>query len=222
MLYDRKSALTFRARALIVLGACTSMSIATDGLAQPLNHQTAQTISNGNGRLTCRNTIDRLGLIPTHIKAATSSRPWRIFDQRSIFFAVSSKSVEAQGIPGGRALEVKIDRKEPYAYDIGVSMLNQRPIARGSVIEARVWLRTTSGPKTNIVARLQNNEPGFRRLRETPLTLTSQFREYVLTTQAYQDYCPGTFNFALHLATSAHLVEIGPGLLIVRENPLVS
>jgi hypothetical protein len=222
MLFDRKSVLTFRARVLIVLGACTSMTIATDALAQPWNHQTVQTISNGNGQLICRNTIDRLGQTPAHIKAATSSRPWRIFDQRSIFFAVRSKSVEAQGIPGGRALEVKIDRKEPYAYDIGVSMLNQRPIVRGSVVEARVWLRTTSGPRTTIVARLQNNELGFRRLAETPLTLTSQFREYVLTTQAYKDYCPGTFNFALHLATGEQIVEIGPGLLIVRENPLVS
>jgi hypothetical protein len=222
MIFDRKSALTFRARVLIVLVACVSMSIATDVLAQPWNHQTVQATSNGNGQLTCRNTIDRLGQTPTHIKAATSSRPWRIFDQRSIFFAVRFKSVEAQGIPGGRALEVKIDRKEPYAYDIGVSMLNQRPIARGSVVEARVWLRTTSGPRTTIVARLQNNELGFRRLAETPLTLTSQFREYVLTTQAYKDYCPGTFNFALHLATGEQLVEIGPGLLIVRENPLLS
>lgn len=222
MLCDRKSALTFRARVLSVLGACTFMSIATDGLAQPWNHQTILTTSKGNGQPTCRNKTDSLGLTPAHIKAATSSRPWRIFDQRSLFFAVRSKSVEARGIPGGRALEVKIDREEPNAYDIGVSMLNQRPIARGSVVEARVWLRTTSSTKTTIVARLQNNELGFRRLTETPLTLTSQFREYVLTTKAYKDYCPGTFNFALHLATNAHLVEIGPGLLIVRENPLIS
>ena len=226
MRYVKKSTRLVRAFALRILGLGAPGLIASDALSKPLDGQIVQVQVQARASAAlpanCRQRVDSLGLTPGHIKAATSSRPWRLFDQRNTFFPIKSKTVAANAVPGGRALEIKIDRSEPLAHTIGVSMLNQRPIARGNLIEARVWLRATSSAQTRLVARLQNNEPGFRRLNEAPLILTSQFQEYVITTQAYQDYCPGTFNFALHLATGPHTFEIGPGLLIVRESPLVS
>jgi hypothetical protein len=170
----------------------------------------------------CNQRTDALGQAPSHIKADTKSRRWRVFDQRFGLLPVRSKTVDAPDVAGGRALQIKLDRREALAHTIGVSILNQRPISRGSVIEARVWIRATSPTQSVLVARLQNNEGGFRRLAEAPLNISPVFQQYVLRTTAYKDYCPGTFNFALHLATGPHTFEIGQGLLIVQENPLVS
>jgi hypothetical protein len=222
MPHFEKTTSPFRKFTLLMLGATAPFLIATDVASKPWDGRIAQLRSDGQASTNCRQRVDSLGLTPAHIKATTNSRPWRLFDQRRAFFPLRSKSIANSTVPGGRALEIKIDRSEALAHMIGVSMLNQRPIARGNLIEARVWLRSTSSAQARLVARLQNNEPGFRRLNETSWNLTSQFQEYVITTQAYQDYCPGTFNFALHLATGSHTFEIGPGLLIVRESPLVS
>jgi hypothetical protein len=170
----------------------------------------------------CAQKSDPLGQAPSRIKADTSSRRWRIFDQRFGLVPIGSRTVQAPDAAGGRALQIKLDRREALAHTIGVSILNQRPIGRGSIVEARVWLRATSAVPPILVARLQNNEPGFRRLAEAPLSIGPVFQEYVIRTTAYQNYCPGKFNFALHLATGPHTFEIGQGLLIVQENPLVS
>jgi hypothetical protein len=157
---------------------------------------------------------------PSAIRGTSKVGPWRGFDQRTLSNSAKLRPIDAPGIPGGRADTIMIERREALAHIIGVSMKNQRSIAKGDNIVAEVWLRAKPNSLAQdavvIDARLQEDGNGFRGLRETSLALTSSFAKYEVRARAGKLFCPGDLNFALHLATGAQTIDIGPATIKVE------
>jgi hypothetical protein len=157
---------------------------------------------------------------PSAIRGSTKVGPWRAFDQRTLSNGAKLNPVDAPGIPSGRADTILIERREALAHIIGVSMKNQRSITKGDNIVAEVWLRAKPNGLAQdavvIDARLQEDGNGFRGLRETSLVLTSSFAKYEVRARAGKLFCPGDLNFALHLATGAQTIDIGPATIKVE------
>ena len=170
---------------------------------------------------TCRSQSVGIANKPAVLRGSTEVEHWRTFDQRFTFIPLKPKQISAPEIPGNRALSFKIEHGERNAYDIGISMVNQRKIVRGKTIQAEVWLRgesieTTSRPVV-VFGKIQDNDDGFRRLNEEAFTPTAAFARYRMSAKAVRDYCPGALNFALHLATGPQTIDVGLGLLTVVD-----
>jgi hypothetical protein len=159
---------------------------------------------------------------PSAIRGSTKVGPWRAFDQRILSNGAKLRPIDAPGIPGSRADTIMIERREDLAHVIGVSMKNQRSILKGDNIVAEVWLRAkpegVAQGAVVIDARLQEDGNGFRGLRETPLVLTSSFAKYEIRAHADKLFCPGNLNFALHLATGAQTIDIGPATIKIEPS----
>jgi hypothetical protein len=159
-----------------------------------------------------------LAKAPAAVRGRSKPSDWLLFDQRTEFAQSKLKIVEAPRVPGGLAGSVQIDRAGVNAYDIGVSMRNQREIKRGENLTYEVWLQAIPAPGRRdpivIEARIQEETRiGFTIFQDRQFTLTSDFQPYSLTFAAPKDFCPGKLNIALHLATGAHIVDIGPGMM---------
>jgi hypothetical protein len=170
----------------------------------------------------CRPDTGVLAKLPPSIRASTQVVPWGLFKQRFTDIFAKEETISAQSVPGGKALRLAIPKKGELPQNIGVSMLNDRPIKKGEVIEARVWLRSLNVRATNqtpvsVEIRFQNNDPGFARFFNRRFLVTNTFREYSFSAAAPKDYCVEQFNVALHLATGKHQIDIGPGQIVVTE-----
>jgi hypothetical protein len=161
-----------------------------------------------------------LGSASADVRASTQAVPWTVFNQQFVWTDLGISPIDAVGIPTGRALRFKIARAGRYAHEIGVSMLNARPVKAGEIVQARVWLKsddaTSAAEKpVQVEVRFQDNEPGFRGFHLVSIPVTNQFKEYTLKAIAPRDYCVGELNIALHLATGQHNIDIGPGQIVV-------
>jgi hypothetical protein len=201
--------------AMVFLGAATAIISAiiglqaTDTAAQPL--QTSSAV--------CEPIPDVLGSADQSVRGSTDAVPWNVFNQQMSLLPLGMRAVDAPGVPGNRALQFDIRRAGRFAHDVGVSMLNTRPIAQGDLIEMRVWLKAQSSGNASgpvmVEVRFQNNEPGFRRFLNEQVELSNQFKEYVFTAPAPKNYCADEFNAAIHLATGKQKIDVGPGTIKV-------
>jgi hypothetical protein len=170
----------------------------------------------------CRPDTGILASQPPSIRASTQIMPWGFFTQRLRDVFVDTKTISGQPVPGGKALRLNIPGEGDLPQNIGLSMLNDRPIKQGETIEARVWLKSDDARSDNqepvsVEIRIQNNEPGFARLFNRRFQVSDTYREYGFIAVAPKDYCVEQFNVALHLATGKHQIDIGPGQIVVEE-----
>jgi hypothetical protein len=202
---------------IAVCFACVSVAAFVAAHYQP--HRQARSLPDYQHEV-CLPAARGIAKYPSAIRGSTKVGPWRGFDQRTLSNGAKLRPIDAPGIPGGRADTIMIERREALAHIIGVSMKNQRSITKGDNIVAEVWLRAkpTSLAQDAVVidARLQEDGNGFRGLRETSLALTSSFAKYEVRARAGKLFCPGDLNFALHLATGAQTIDIGPATIKVE------
>ena len=172
----------------------------------------------------CEAHRDVLGSAGASVRASTETVPWKVFNQQSSLLPLSIRAISAENVPGGDALRFTIPRAGRESYDIGISMLNARPVKAGDVVQARIWLKSndapgslsTSGVPVLVDVRIQNNEPGFRRFFDARVSVTNVFQEYGFTAIAPKDYCSDELNVAVHLATGRHTIDVGPGSINVK------
>jgi hypothetical protein len=167
----------------------------------------------------CLPNLPGIARYPTAIRGTTKLGGWLVFDQRSLFSDPKLNDIEATDVPGGKAGAIQITRREAMAHDIGTSMRNQRAVLKGEIVIAEVWLRArpTDVRQVPIVieARIQEDGDGFQGLANAEITLTPKFTKYEMSATALRNYCPKDLNFALHLATGAQTVDVGPATLKV-------
>jgi hypothetical protein len=207
-------------RKMLLIAVClATVSVAAFGAAHYQPHRQARA-PQADQRDACLPAARGIAKYPSAIRGSTKVGPWRAFDQRILSDVAKLRPIDAPGIPGGRADTIMIERREDLAHVIGVSMKNQRSIPKGDTIVAEVWLRgkpeRVAQGTVVIDARLQEDRNGFRGLRETRLVLTSSFAKYEIRGRADQLFCPGNLNFALHLATGAQTIDIGPATIKIE------
>jgi hypothetical protein len=207
---------------LVGLLSATSIIAAFKGLETSKNANNAPSARTVQLPL-CPAQADALGAASSDLRGYTDSVPWTVFNQQLSPLPLDITPVAAGGIPTGRAIRIAIPRAGLMAHEIGVSMLNTRPIKAGETLDVRIWMRSEDAPALSatygdtaltpvkVGIRLQNNEPGFRRFVDTTIPITSTFREYRFTAEAPKDYCPGKLNVAVHMATGRHKIDIGVG-----------
>jgi hypothetical protein len=210
------------AQTLLIVAACCAAISGLAFYAASRQPKPAPVAKQRIGQRTCQPQMPRIARYPTSIRGSTKVRTWVVFDQRSTFSDPKLVDIAASEVPGGRAGSIKIEQRENMPHDIGVSMRNQRTIAKGETLIAEVWLRgkpasTNQGPVI-IEARIQEDGDGFRGLIDAPITLTPEFAKYEIRATPNRDYCPTDLNFALHLATGAQTIDIGPGTLKVSSD----
>lgn len=206
---------------MIAAGCCALVSALAFWSASLQPKSPSQLLTQSNA---CSAELPRIAKYPSSIRGTTKVAKWYFFDQRASLGAANLINIDAPDIPDGTAQSITIEAAERHAYDIGVSMKNQRKIESGETVTAEVWLRARplAGQTLpiKIEAKLQQEEEnGFRFLNTTQFSLTNQFAKYALTVPLSQAYCLGDLNFALHLATGSQIIDIGPGTLkVVQPN----
>jgi hypothetical protein len=172
-------------------------------------------------QLACRPAPRAIVSYPSAVRGTTKVTPWNVFDQRTRMGFGKSTPIDAPGIPGGNAETIIIERREALSHVIGASILNQRSIDKDDQIVAQVWLRAkpSDNAKRPIVidARPQENEIGYRGLSQTSWRLRSSFAKYEIRARADKLFCPDDLNFALHLATGAQSIDIGPATIKIEK-----
>jgi hypothetical protein len=155
------------------------------------------------------------------IRGSTQAEPWVIFDQTKPLKFAKRTEKTTNFVPGGKVISMRIATAGQNPHDIGMSMLNQRKIEKETWVKAEVWLRAEAlpGNKAPIIieAKLQDNEDGFRTLVLQKLNLTTSYLPYLVTARTTRAYCPNDLNFAIHLATGAQIVDVGPATLTVSQ-----
>lgn len=173
----------------------------------------------------CVAPIPAIARYPSSIRGTTKVNRWLVFDQTLSLNEPKLAPMDAPEIPGGTAGSLTIDGPRNRSYDIGVSMKNQRVVRAGETVTAEVWLRgkatTANAGPVSIQIRLQDQRNGFRVLKDAQLVLSPKFTKYELSMPTAAAFCPGDLNFALHLATGAQILDIGPGTLkvLMKDQP---
>jgi hypothetical protein len=159
---------------------------------------------------------------PSTILADTQFDPWRVTNFIGPMARINGGRKPAAGNPGGEALRIIVPEKRDDIWDVSVYSLNLRPVQKGDVIQAAVWLRlspTQGNPATARVRLLiQGKAVPYEVVAARQVTLDRGWQRFEVSGTAGRAYAPGQAVVTVHLATGKQTVDVGHGQLF-RKAP---
>jgi len=124
------------------------------------------------------------------------------------------KIVEAVGVPGGMAYQVRVKKTKRNAWDTATRMEMTTDIEKGEVILLSFWARTAVTPKGkdtgNVQVSLQRNVDPYDSIIEEQLDLSTEWKLHTFTGTASRDYSAKKTNLNFNLAKAKQTIEFGP------------
>jgi hypothetical protein len=121
--------------------------------------------------------------------------------------------VEAPGIPGGMAYQVRVKKKKRNAWDIASRFAMEKDIKEGDVILMKYWARAAKPPKGSetgkVMVSIQRNIDPYDDIFIENIEPTTEWREYTATGVAKRDYSADKTNLNYNLAQAKQTLEFG-------------
>ena len=119
------------------------------------------------------------------------------------------------GVQGGKALRVVVRGKGANAWDIAVESPVTQPVKAGDQLLLAFWARLEKGEGGAATTTLpynavQMSAAPFTALFTGPVEIGPEWKLHEVRGRADADHAAGTLNAAIHLATAAQTVELGP------------
>lgn len=113
-------------------------------------------------------------------------------------------------LPGHDYWHVVVPYKGHEMWDLRARMDHVKPIKNGDVVEASVWLRSSTPGGADITGLTQSTHWGWTTIGKATWHVTSVWQLYRVTGPAAEDYGASGSDFELHLASGSYAVDIGP------------
>ena len=130
----------------------------------------------------------------------------------------NSQTLDAPGVPGGKAMRVFVKGRSANAYDSGLQNKNIVPIASGDTVAAVFWARaakTPSGQGTvEMPAFIQQAGGSFTTFGALDASLSSGWSVCTLHGQAPASYGTDGLQVSLQTATGDQEIDVGPVFLM--------
>ena len=120
-----------------------------------------------------------------------------------------SKVVEAEGVPGGLAYQVKVKGKQENPWDVSVQNAVRDGVSQGDVVLMAFWGRATEGGPVPFVPRVAEKAEPYAATAEGPTTLGPDWQLHYISGRAPRDWAPGALALNFNVATGKHTVQFG-------------
>ena len=141
-----------------------------------------------------------------------------------IYGPQTTTRVKDAKIPGGEAIEVVVPSKPSNPWDVAAGTDVISAIHKGDHIHIAVPMKgkpLDARPSAKIDMVLQFGSAPFEPIGNGKgITLSPDWQTYELDTVADKDYAPRSISFVIHLATGAHVVDIGPATIVNTSVPV--
>lgn len=121
--------------------------------------------------------------------------------------------VEAPGIPGGWAYQVRVKKKKRKSWETATQLPMTTSIVKGDVIKIAFWARSAKPPKGKDVGKitvaLQRNVEPYDQIINEPVAPTQEWKLYEFTGTANRDFAADKTNLNFNLAHAKQTVEFG-------------
>jgi hypothetical protein len=122
--------------------------------------------------------------------------------------------VAAEGVPGGAAIRVRVNRAGKNPWDVQAQSSISGPIKKGDVVLFAFWARADGAP-AKINARVQQVAAPYTGVAEgSGLTITPEWKMHYVSGKSPLDLSPGAASAAVHLGIAKQTVELGPHMVL--------
>lgn len=113
-------------------------------------------------------------------------------------------------LPGGEYWHIEVPYRGHERWDTRVWVAHLKPVKRGDVIEAQVWLRSDAPGGAEINGLTQSTRWGWSPIGKATWRVGGVWTIYRVRGVAPQDYGIGESDFELHLASGKYGFDLGP------------
>ena len=121
--------------------------------------------------------------------------------------------VEAPGVPGGMAFQVRVKKKKRNPWDIASRFAMDKDIKEGDVILMKYWARTAKPPKGaetgQVMVSIQRNIEPYDDIFIQDIEPTTEWKEYTASGVAKRDFSADKTNLNYNLAKAKQTLEFG-------------
>ena len=119
------------------------------------------------------------------------------------------------GVQGGKALRIVVRGKGANPWDVAVQTAITQPVKAGDALLLAFWARLEKGEGGATTTTLpynavQQSVAPYTALFTGPVDIGPEWKLQEVRGEADADHAAGTLNAAIHLATAAQTVELGP------------
>ncbi len=123
------------------------------------------------------------------------------------------KVVEAQGVPGGAAYNIRVKKKKKNPWDTATRIPMTADIADGETIIVSFWARAVKPPKGSdtgkITVALQRNIDPYDAVVQEDIDLGTEWKLYTVGGTANRSYPANRGSLNFNLAHAKQTVELG-------------
>ena len=136
-----------------------------------------------------------------------------------VAYGGEARVVSDNGVPGGRALEVRTDRARDNSWDVGVNLPITDGVADGDIMLLSVWAKAVEArneAQTAVMQPIRVQESGgdYTSAVEGAAYLSRDWELYYIPVKSSVDFRAGPAGITYHLGSTPQTVRIGPSYLL--------
>lgn len=135
-------------------------------------------------------------------------------DQLSSYGPAKAKVVKDSGVPDGKAIEIKVSKKEKNPWDSGLTGSIAAAIKTGDTLVMSYWARAVKGDGIISNAGLQMNSAPYTAMGMETASVGKEWQQFYVSATADRDYAAFDAGYTIQVAGAKQTLRFGPVLIV--------